>query len=101
MRTNLHHLLEERASSTGTLPALTHEEICLDYAETWEQSWRAAGALRSLGVSRGDRVAVFLDKRPETIAAIFGASAAGAVFVPVNPALKAGQVAYILADCGV
>ena len=32
---------------------------------------------------------------------MFGAAAAGAVFVPVNPLLKAEQVAYILRDCNV
>jgi acyl-CoA ligase (AMP-forming) (exosortase A-associated) len=45
-------------------------------------------------------VAVYLEKRFETVAAIFGASAAGAVFVPVNPLLKPDQVAHILRDCG-
>ena len=32
---------------------------------------------------------------------MFGAAAAGGVFVPVNPLLKPEQVAYILADCNV
>ncbi|MET0739053.1 MAG: acyl-CoA ligase (AMP-forming), exosortase A system-associated [Acidimicrobiales bacterium] len=101
MRTNLHHLLEERARSDGGRPALSHDDVTLDYAAAWERAWRTGSALASLGVQRGDRVAVFLDKRPETIATIFGASVAGAVFVPVNPALMAPQVAYILQDCGV
>ena len=34
-----------------------------------------------------------------TVCMIFGASVAAAVFVPVNPALKGSQVAYILGDC--
>lgn len=101
MRTNLHHLLEARAAQHGERPALTHQGTTLDYAGAWEQAWRTGAVLASLGVQRGDRVAVFLDKRHETIAAIFGASVAGAVFVPVNPALKGAQVAYILQDCGV
>ncbi|MHB8494216.1 MAG: acyl-CoA ligase (AMP-forming), exosortase A system-associated, partial [Casimicrobiaceae bacterium] len=44
---------------------------------------------------------IYLDKRPETIVAAFGATAAGAVFVPLNPVLKPEQVAYILRDCNV
>jgi acyl-CoA ligase (AMP-forming) (exosortase A-associated) len=44
-------------------------------------------------------VAVYLEKRLETVCAIFAASAAGAVFVPVNPLLRAGQVGHVLADC--
>lgn len=101
MRTNLHHLLEERAGHDGARAALSHQDTTLDYATAWEQAWRTGAALVGLGVARGDRVAIFLDKRPETIAAIFGASVAGAVFVPVNPALKGPQVSYILRDCGV
>jgi len=52
-------------------------------------------------LGRSDRVAVYLDKRPETVIALFGAAAAGGVFVPVNPLLKPDQVAYILKDCNV
>jgi acyl-CoA ligase (AMP-forming) (exosortase A-associated) len=52
-------------------------------------------------VVRTDRVAVYLEKRIENVAAMFGASLIGAVFVPVNPLLKAEQVAHILADCNV
>ena len=101
MRTNLHHLLEEGAARHGDRPALSHQDVTLDYATAWEQAWRTGATLTGLGVERGDRVAVFLDKRPETVAGIFGASVAGAVFVPVNPALKGSQVGYILRDCGV
>ena len=32
---------------------------------------------------------------------MFGAAAAGGVYVPVNPLLKAEQVGYILQDCNV
>ena len=57
--------------------------------------------LMGLGVQRAERVAVYLDKRNETVVASFGATAAGAVFVPVNPLLKPEQVAFILRDCNV
>jgi acyl-CoA ligase (AMP-forming) (exosortase A-associated) len=59
----------------------------------------SANALLQSGIGRGDRVAVYLEKRIETVAALFGAAAAGGVFVPVNPLLKPDQVAYILRDC--
>ncbi|HZX31662.1 MAG TPA: acyl-CoA ligase (AMP-forming), exosortase A system-associated, partial [Rhodocyclaceae bacterium] len=50
---------------------------------------------------RGERVAIYLEKRFEFVIAAFGATAAGAVFVPVNPLLKPEQVGYILRDCNV
>ena len=46
-------------------------------------------------------MAIYLDKRIETVESIFAASAAGVVFVPVNPMLKATQVGHILGDCDV
>lgn len=61
----------------------------------------SAGLGPGLGLQRGERLAVYLEKRIETVVALFGAAAAGAVFVPVNPLLKDEQVAYILADCNV
>jgi len=47
-----------------------------------------ARTLLGLGLGRGERVAVYLDKRVETVVGMFGASLAGLVFVPVNPFLK-------------
>ena len=101
MRTNLHHLLEEKVPEHGGLPALTDKDVTYTYAEVWAKVRGVANGLRGLGLQRDDRVAVFLDKRVETVATIFGTSAAGGVFVPVNPVLRPAQVAYILADCSV
>ncbi|ACV25568.1 acyl-CoA ligase (AMP-forming), exosortase A system-associated [Kangiella koreensis] len=55
----------------------------------------------SMGLARGDRVAIYLPKQVETVISILAASRAGLVFVPVNPVLKPAQVAYILDDCNV
>ena len=101
MRVHLHDLLEEQARCRPGEPALTAGERTRGYGELAAAVREAAAGLRLLGVAPGDRVAVFLDKRLETVEAIFAASYAGAVFVPVNPLLKAEQVAHVLADCDV
>jgi acyl-CoA ligase (AMP-forming) (exosortase A-associated) len=101
MRINLHHLLEHSARAHGSSPALTYRSTTLSYAELWQQAIALATGLRDLKIRPDDRVAIFLEKRIETVAAIFGTSASGGVFVPVNPHLRPKQVAYILADCGV
>jgi acyl-CoA ligase (AMP-forming) (exosortase A-associated) len=72
-----------------------------DYAALALDVERGAQILLGQGVERGDRVAVYLEKRLENVAAMFGASLAGAVFVPINPLLKAEQVCHILNDCNV
>ena len=68
-------------------PALSHGDDTWTYAVLARRE-RGRGRVTPRGLGRGDRVAVYLDKRVETVAAIFGASAAGGVFVPVNPLLR-------------
>lgn len=97
----LHDLLRSTAVRTPQARALTFRSETLCYAELWDRVEAFARGLVSVGVQRGDRVAVLLDKRIETVVAIFGASAAGAVVVPVNPLLRPHQVGHILGDCDV
>jgi acyl-CoA ligase (AMP-forming) (exosortase A-associated) len=97
----IHDFIFDSARRTPGAEALVHGGQRLDYAALAGAVEQAAGALLAAGIRRGERVAVYLDKRVENVAAMFGAALAGAVFVPVNPLLKAEQVAYILADCNV
>lgn len=100
MRTQLFHLVRGSAADHPGRPALTFKDETLDYAALAAQVRRVADGFARLGVARGDRVAVYLDKRLETVTSVFGASAAGGVFVPVNPLLRAPQVEHILLDSG-
>jgi acyl-CoA ligase (AMP-forming) (exosortase A-associated) len=97
----IHDFLFDSARSTPGAEALVHGAVRLDYAALAAAVDGAAGALIGAGVQPRERVAVFLEKRIENVAAMFGAALAGAVFVPVNPQLKPEQVAHILADCNV
>lgn len=81
-------------------PAVTFKDRTLSYAELAAAIARAASGLRALGVRRGDRVAVYAEKRIETVVAMFAVSAAGAVLVPVNPLFKERHVRHVVADCG-
>lgn len=97
----IHDFIFDAARRAPGAEALVHGAHRLDYAALAQRVAHAAGAFIAAGVGRGERVAVYLDKQVENVAALFGAAAAGAVFVPVNPLLKPAQVAYILADCAV
>jgi acyl-CoA ligase (AMP-forming) (exosortase A-associated) len=97
----LHELILNSASAAPGSAALAYHGGKLSY-ETLAGGMRAAGnACLELGLSRGERVAIYLEKRFETVIAAFGTAWAGGVFVPVNPLLKPDQVAYILRDCNV
>lgn len=95
----LHHLIQDVVRRTPDAPAILFKKQTLDYQELRDEVYRVAAGLRALGVERDQRVAVYLPKQIETVCALFGASAAGGVFVPVNPILKAEQVGHILRDC--
>jgi len=79
--------------------ALTHGSELLTYGELAKQIHAVTAALVSIDIDRGDRVAIYLEKRFENVIALFAAARAGCMFVPVNPLLKPEQVAHILADC--
>lgn len=100
MRTNVCDLVAQAADTSPNAPALTYRRQTVSYAETWELVKLCAEQFRQLGVGRGDRVAVYLDKRIETVVAFLAAAAQGALFVPINHVLKSAQVGHILRDCG-
>ena len=99
--TLLHELIADSAQRASQTRALTHGTVSMGYGELQAAVSGFAAGLMDLGVGRGDRVAIYLEKRFETVVASFGAPAAGAVFVPINPLLKPAQVAFILRDCNV
>jgi len=97
----LHDLPLRAAEASPDSPALTYLARTLSYAELAGSIGQFAGGLMELGIDRGERVGIYLEKRPEFVTAAFGAMRAGATFVPLNPLLKPDQVIYILRDCNV
>lgn len=97
----LQHLISNSAQSFGNNIALKYKETSVSYLELQTQVENISSALLEIGLSKNDRVAIYAEKRIETIVGMFATSAAGGVFVPINPLLKAEQVGYILKDCDV
>jgi len=97
----IHDSIFDSAARTPDAEALVYGAQRCTYRTLASQVTAMAALLLARGLQPGERVAVYMEKRIENVAAMFGASAAGCVFVPVNPLLKPDQVAYILADCSV
>jgi len=70
------------------------------YRQFADRSWQLANALRSAGLSKGDRVATLLFNSAPMLEAHFGVPAAGGVLVPVNFRLSSAEVGYILRHSG-
>jgi acetyl-CoA synthetase len=72
--------------------------VRLSYAELGREVGRAANALRKLGISQGDRVALFLPMLPETAIAALAIAYIGAVLVPIFSGYGAEAAAVRLRD---
>lgn len=97
----LHELVVQSARSAPHAVALTFQGSNHTYESVATGVTAFATGLVQAGLRRSQRVAIYLEKRAEMVIACFGTSAAGAVFVPINPLLRPEQVEYILRDCGV
>jgi acyl-CoA ligase (AMP-forming) (exosortase A-associated) len=81
-------------------PALVDRSGTLDHAGLDRAVSAVAAGLRARGLRRGDRVASWVAKNRLACLLPLAAARAGLVHVPINPLLKHGQVAHILADSG-
>jgi long-chain acyl-CoA synthetase len=72
----------------------------ISHTEVAERVRRAARGLSSLGVRRGDRVAILSENRPEWAFADFACLTIGITDVPIYPTLPGDQIAYMLKDSG-
>ncbi|HEX9269304.1 MAG TPA: long-chain fatty acid--CoA ligase [Candidatus Limnocylindria bacterium] len=96
----LHALLDDAAESYPDATATIFFGAKRSYASLHRDARRFAAGLRSLGVTKGDRVAIVLPNCPQFLIAFFGALRIGAVAVPCNPLYTAAELRYQLADSG-
>ena len=70
------------------------------FRELREATDRFANALATMGISKGDRVALYLLNSPQFVIAYFGALKAGAVVTPISPVYTSHEVRHQLDDSG-
>jgi len=70
----------------------------ITYADMFARSAQYAGALQKLGVKAGDRVAVQVEKTPDTLMLYLGTIRAGGVFLPLNTAYTPAEIGYFVGD---
>ena len=96
----LHDFFSATAARLPAKTALVCQGRRSSYADIAARAGALMVSLREQGLSRGDRVALFLDNSEEMVAAIFAVLQVGAVFMPVNTLTKADKLAYMLNDAG-
>src|SRR5581483_7588633 len=97
----IHRRLEAAARAQPDRDAVVLADRRLTYAELDALANRLAHLLSAEGVRPGDRVALYLEKSPETVAAIYAILKAGATYVPLDEQAPAARLAYIMGDAGV
>jgi len=70
------------------------------YQRLQDLSRRFAGALQDLGVSKGDRVMIYITNCIQWVIAFLGIQRLGAVIVPVSPIYTSHELEYMIADAG-
>jgi long-chain acyl-CoA synthetase len=97
---NLSTILDRSAAAQPGRAALRLDDLTVSYQQLSDAARRVATLLKSAGLASGDRVGLMMPNIPAFPVAFFGALAAGAVVVPMNPLLKGREVAYYLGDSG-
>ncbi len=97
---NLAVLLAESAWADGSRVAIRQGEIELTYAALNDAGARVAALLRAKGMRPGDRVALVMPNVTHFPVVYYGILRAGGVVVPMNPLLKAREIAFVLQDSG-
>jgi 2-furoate---CoA ligase len=97
---NLARTLLYAAERNPHAEAVVDGEARLTYAELHERAARLAGGLAGLGMGRGDRLAVLLKNRAETVSLYWACQWLGAWFVPLNFRLGPDEAGYCVEDAG-
>lgn len=88
-----------KAAFVAERPFLTlNDGRSISYGEIDSMSARYAGALQSLGLRKGDRMVVQVEKSPENVALYLGALRLGVIYVPLNTAYTAEEISYFVGD---
>jgi len=91
-------LFEAQAKRTPERIAVVYDDQRLTYRELDARSTRIARALRSRGVSRGQRVGVCLERGSDMLAAVLGILKAGGAYVPLDPVFPQERLRFMAED---
>lgn len=100
MKWSVGKILSKRASLSPERIAIYFEDKPMSYRALNQETNRVAALFQSLGLKKGDRVAVDLLNCPEFIACYMAAAKLGLIFVPLNFRLVSRELEYQLNRCG-
>jgi len=96
----LHSYLEDSAADFPEMKALHFMGKEMTYTELLKESKQMANYLQSLGLEKGDRVAIMLPNSPQAVISYYGALMAGGIVVQTNPLYTPRELKYQMNDSG-
>jgi amino acid adenylation domain-containing protein len=96
----VHRRIAAQAARRPHAVAVVAPDATLTYGELVARANRIANHLRARGVGPETRVAVCLERGADLVAAQLGVLAAGAAYLPLDPAYPAERIAYAVEDAG-
>lgn len=97
----VHEYVRQQASTTPHALAVSAAGRSLSFGELWDWSTKIAHTLAMLGVTNDELVGVYLERSAEAIAAMLGILRAGGAYLPLDPALPAERLNFVIRDSGV
>jgi len=95
-------LFESQAARTPERNAVAqhgeHAETALSFQALNQRAGRLARYLAGLGIGREGRVAVYMERSPELMVALFGVMKAGAAYVPLDPTYPRERLRHMIRD---
>ncbi|MDT5221721.1 MAG: hypothetical protein QOF15_3826, partial [Mycobacterium sp.] len=89
-----------QVARTPDAPAVTFEGRSMTYREFDEATNRLAHLLVGHGVGPGQFVALLFSRSAEAVAAMFAVMKTGAAYLPIDPALPATRIEFMVSDAG-
>jgi long-chain acyl-CoA synthetase len=96
----LHDVMRATAARFPDRPAITFNDAVLTFAAFDRESNRLANGLAALGLSAGDRMALYLPNCPQYQLAFYAACKLGAISCPMNPSYREREITYHVNDSG-
>lgn len=97
----LPHSISNSARQFPERPAFCCGTEVLTYRQMEKRMNQLAGVLYGLGIRKGDRVGIYLNRSIETAIAIYGIMQAGAAYVPIDPKAPIERSQFLIEDCSI
>ena len=97
----LHQLLSESTARYPDKDALSFKDEKMTYGELERESNKLASGLSEMGLKRGERAGIYMNRCIASIVGVFGIMKAGGTYVPIDPLCPQARLSYIMNKCGI